>query len=265
MPTVSARLRAVEETRTPLVTERSRVCESFMREVEAGTLEADLPTTVVLKDRLAKNARHFIKTFPTGTQHMYATKANPLPEVMRGLFDAGITHFDVASGEEIESTRKLLGSKAVLYYMNPRKSDTDLDVAFDNDVKGFVADSRKSLEKILSHPEFDPAYHAVVIRIALPKSEGASVDLSGKFGADQELAAMLLQRCAIARVADIGMSFHVGSQNIEPKDYATAIKLAGACAIRRLNSGKVNAVEGGASGIGSFIRPARSLSPVFSR
>lgn len=255
---VNARVLRREEAfqQTP-VTRRESVATSFLRAVESGQLEADVPTSVILADKIVSNVRQFDK-FGKGAKHMYATKANPSPEVMKILFEAGITHFDVASGKEIASTRKLLGPSATLYFMNPIKSDTDIDLAFEYDVKGFVADSHKSLDKIVIHPDFDPAHHAVVIRVALPKSEGAAVDLSGKFGAKPERAVELLQRCQQMGVADIGMSFHVGSENHDHSSYARAIDIVGACA-RQANV-TLNTVDVG-GGFPSFTTYAHFETP----
>ena len=62
------------------------------------------------------------------------------------------------------------------------------------------------------------------MRLALPK--GAAVyDLSGKFGAPLDEAVALL-RTARPHAARLGISFHVGSQCLEPAAYARAMALA---------------------------------------
>ena len=63
------------------------------------------------------------------------------------------------------------------------------------------------------------------VRLALPKG-GAVYDLSGKFGASPEEAAALL-RAARPDALRLGVSFHVGSQCLEPESYARALALAG--------------------------------------
>ncbi|MFC7610488.1 hypothetical protein [Teichococcus aestuarii] len=55
---------------------------------------------------------------------------------------------------------------------------------------------------------------------------GALYDLSGKFGAGLEEAVALL-RAARPHAARLGISFHVGSQCMDPLAYRRAIALAG--------------------------------------
>ena len=59
----------------------------------------------------------------------------------------------------------------------------------------------------------------------MPKG-GAVYDLSGKFGAPLDEAAGLL-RAARPHAARLGISFHVGSQCLDPDAYARAMQLAG--------------------------------------
>jgi ornithine decarboxylase len=63
----------------------------------------------------------------------------------------------------------------------------------------------------------------LIVRIALPKG-GAKLDLSGKFGAQADDAAALL-RAARACAATVGVSFHVGSQCLDPLAWRAALAL----------------------------------------
>ncbi len=202
--------------------------------VKTGDINPDLSTHILLPERIANNAQRFLTAFREGTRHMYAVKANPDNDVLRVLFDSGVTSFDVASGAEIMQIRALFGKDATLYYMHPKKSDTDIDLAFREQVKGFVADSEHSLGKIINHASFDPAHHAIIIRIQLPKrgeDNRAALPLDDKFGAGKALAIALLQTCKERGVKDIGMSFHVGSQMLNPLAYGEAIDLVASYAV----------------------------------
>lgn len=224
-------VRREERSALPVINEeRSRVLTAYNRAVEKGLIDPDVSTVVLDQEKIARNARRFMAAFPAGAKHMYAVKANPSPTVLRTLCKAGLTHFDVASRKEIALVRGICGNNAVLYYMHPKKSKSDIDFAFAQNVKGLVADSKASLEQILTHPSFDPSHHAVVIRLALPKNGAAGLCLSGKFGAEADDAAALLRRCAEMGVIDIGVSFHVGSQNHDPQSYAHALDMAVRCA-----------------------------------
>ena len=91
-----------------------------------------------------------------------------------------------------------------------------------------MLDSAEELAKILEETGA-PADLGLVVRLALPKG-GAVYDLSGKFGADHAEAVALL-RAARPHAARLGVSFHVGSQCLDPGAYASAIARA-AAAIR---------------------------------
>ena len=71
----------------------------------------------------------------------------------------------------------------------------------------------------------DPPLLGLLVRLALPKG-GAVYDLSGKFGAPPNEAARLL-RAARPHAARLGLTFHVGSQCLDPSAYERAMSLAG--------------------------------------
>jgi ornithine decarboxylase len=63
------------------------------------------------------------------------------------------------------------------------------------------------------------------VRLALPKG-AAVLDLTGKFGAAPE-AAITLLRAARGHAARLGVSFHVGSQCLDPLAWRDALELVG--------------------------------------
>ena len=65
----------------------------------------------------------------------------------------------------------------------------------------------------------------LIVRLAMPKGT-AVLDLSGKFGALPALAAELL-RAARPCAARLGLSFHVGSQCLDPLAWRAALALVG--------------------------------------
>ena len=65
----------------------------------------------------------------------------------------------------------------------------------------------------------------LIVRLAMPKG-AAVLDLSGKFGAAPALAAALL-RAARPYAARLGLSFHVGSQCLDPLAWRHALALVG--------------------------------------
>ena len=177
---------------------------------------------------IAGAARRFVDRFPGDV--LYAVKCNPEPRVLRALWAGGVRHFDCASLAEVGLVRKLLPA-AELHFMHPVKSRPAIREAFHRyGVTDFALDSADELAKILQETVpvglvGDPAKLGLFVRLALPK--GAAVyDLSGKFGAPLEEAVDLL-RAARPHAARLGISFHVGSQCLDPEAYVRAMALAG--------------------------------------
>jgi ornithine decarboxylase len=109
--------------------------------------------------------------------------------------------------------------------MNPVKSREAIRSAyFDYGVRDFVADTADEINKIVE--ETDHARDLlIVIRIAMPKGS-AACQLTLKFGCTPDVAVGLLKMAA--GVAErTGISFHVGSQTLDPSSYANAIRKGG--------------------------------------
>jgi len=91
-------------------------------------------------------------------------------------------------------------------------------------VRDFVLDSFAELTKILAATGH-AADLTLVVRMATPKGQ-AIYDLSGKFGAQPTETAELLAACRQV-ASKVGLSFHVGSQCVDPAAYERALALAG--------------------------------------
>lgn len=170
-------------------------------------------------------AHAFVDAFPGDV--MYAVKCNPEPTMLRALRDGGIRHFDCASMSEVRLVRQMFPD-AVIHFMHPVKARGAIREAWaQHGVRDFVLDSTEELAKILAETAATgvPAPLGLIVRLALPKGT-AALDLSGKFGAAPEQAAALL-RAARPHAAMLGMSFHVGSQCLDPLAWRDAIALAG--------------------------------------
>ncbi len=186
------------------------------------TLRPDQSVQCMHPHQLTAAARAFVEHFPGHA--LYAVKANPSPYVLQRLYAAGINHFDVASLNEIKLVRGLF-PMAHLAFMHPIKSRSAIRSAyFDYGVRDFVIDTFEELHKILEETKV-AADLTIIVRINMPKGS-AACPLVGKFGCQPDVAATLLQDAA--KVAHkVGVSFHVGSQTIDPSSYAFAIQKAG--------------------------------------
>ncbi|MGN6497712.1 MAG: type III PLP-dependent enzyme, partial [Tsuneonella sp.] len=84
----------------------------------ARALAPDEPVILNRPHAAARAARFFVEKFPG--KSLYAVKANPSPDLLRVLWDAGVTHFDVASIAEVRLVRATL-PQAELCFMHPVK------------------------------------------------------------------------------------------------------------------------------------------------
>jgi ornithine decarboxylase len=174
---------------------------------------------------VAATAREFVEGFPGDV--LYAVKCNPDPEVLRALWDGGVRHFDCASMPEVRLVRTMFPDAAI-HFMHPVKARGAIREAWaQHGVRDFVLDSADELAKIRAEVAATGVRGALglIVRLALPKG-GAKLDLSGKFGAAAEDAVALL-RAARGCAATVGVSFHVGSQCLDPLAWRAALALTG--------------------------------------
>ncbi len=182
----------------------------------------DEPLLCLRPATLAATARGFVAAFPGDV--LYAVKCNPDPGVLRALWAGGVRHFDCASAAEVALVRSLFPA-AGIHFMHPVKARRAIAEAYGrHGVRDFVFDSAEELAKILTETG-EAQDLGLVLRLALPKGP-AVYDLSGKFGALPEEAVGLL-RAARPHTARLGLSFHVGSQCLDPLAWRQAMRLAG--------------------------------------
>lgn len=172
----------------------------------------------------ARAARFFVEKFPG--KSLYAVKANPSADLIRILWDSGVTHYDVASIAEVRLVRETL-PEAVLCFMHPVKAPAAIREAYHTyGVRVFSLDSIEELEKIkAATADADgnvPDDLTLCVRLRV-SSEYSELSLASKFGCDLTNAAELLQ--ATRQVADsLGVCFHVGSQSMSPHAYVQALE-----------------------------------------
>jgi ornithine decarboxylase len=208
---------------------RAFVASSVRRPTVDEMVAADRPDEPVHCFRpgvVAAAARDFVAGFPGDV--LYAVKCNPDPAVLRTLWHGGVRHFDCAAIAEVRLVRTMF-PHAAIHFMHPVKARAAIREAWtQHGVRDFVLDSAHELAKIRDEIGATgvPGALGLIVRIALPKG-GAKLDLSGKFGARAEEAVALL-RAARVCAATVGVSFHVGSQCLDPLAWREALALAGA-------------------------------------
>lgn len=177
------------------------------------------PVTIVRPHAAARAARFFTEKFPGRT--MYAVKANPSPELLRTLYDNGVTTYDVASIAEVRLVARTLPD-ATLCFMHPVKAEEAIAEAyFTHGVRTFSLDSMEELAKIVRATR-GAADLTLCVRLRV-SSEHSKLSLGAKFGVAPDEARELL--LATRQVADaLGICFHVGSQAMTPDAYAQAME-----------------------------------------
>jgi ornithine decarboxylase len=170
-------------------------------------------------------ARAFVDAFQGDV--LYAVKCNPEPAVLRAVRAGGVRHFDCASLAEVALVRQMFPDDDI-HFMHPVKARGTIREAWSrHGVRDFVLDSAEELAKIVQEIAATGVAGelGLIVRLALPKG-AAVLDLTGKFGAAPE-AAIALLRAARGHAARLGVSFHVGSQCLDPLAWRDALELAG--------------------------------------
>lgn len=196
----------------------------------ARALSPDEPITLLRPHAARRAARFFVEKFPG--KSLYAVKANPSPALLETLWDAGITHYDVASLGEVRLVHKFL-PQAKLCFMHPVKSERAIAQAYHNHgVRAFSLDNQEELDKIARATASDGVRAGdleLCVRLRVP-CEHAKLSLASKFGAESDEIAELLT--ATRQVADsLGIAFHVGSQAMSPQAYTDAMELVRAAIV----------------------------------
>ena len=177
------------------------------------------PRLVVDVATAAAQYRRIAAAF-TGTDVYYAVKANPEPGLLRQLVVAGC-RFDVASRAEIDLCLAAGASPAALSFGHTIKKAVDIEYAYLRGVRLFAVDSEREVDKVAAY-----APGATVLCRLLASSKGARWPLSRKFGCVPEMAVDLMRRAARLGLDAAGLSFHVGSQQLDPGRWEPSIGCA---------------------------------------
>lgn len=199
--------------------------QSGMSSVRPGPRIPQHDTPVLLLDTgvIAERYRCLADSLP-GVHLHYAVKANPAPTVLRTLATVGC-RWDVASPGEIDAVLAVGAAPEQLSYGNTIKKSADIAYAAACGVRRFTVDSPAELAKVIA---LAPG-STVLVRL-VTSGAGADWALGQKFGCGTDQAADLL---AAAQDAghQVGVAFHVGSQQRDPQAWEAPV--AAAAGLRR--------------------------------
>lgn len=168
----------------------------------------------------------------------YAVKANPAEPILRLLAAEGAA-FDVASVGEIDACAVAGIAGGAMTFSNTVKKASDVAYAYARGVRRFAFDTAEGLTVIARHAPGS----GVECRIAPPFPPSVT-PFGHKFGCAPADCARLVKRTAELGVRVEGLSFHVGSQQLDPTAWQLGVDCAAAIFERSGPLGTLN-VGGG--------------------
>lgn len=174
------------------------------------------PFLVFDLDVVTDNYKALRKALPDSRVY-YAVKANPAPEILKLLARLG-SSFDAASVAEVEMIRAAGAAAERISYGNTIKKERDIARAYELGVRLFAFDSDAELDKLARSAPGSRVFCRI-----LTCNDGADWPLSRKFGCEREMAFDLLKQSAEKGLVPYGISFHVGSQQRDPKQWGNAL------------------------------------------
>ena len=178
------------------------------------------PCLVVDVDRVEQNYAALSDTLPLARIY-YAVKANPATPVLDRLVRLG-SSFDAASIEEVEMCLRAGADASAISFGNTIKKATAIARAHAHGVLMFAFDSDEELDKLARNAPGARVYCRLLV-----ENDGAEWPLSRKFGTTLAHARDLMVRAAALGLDPYGLSFHVGSQQIQTEAYEAAIGRVG--------------------------------------
>jgi len=178
------------------------------------------PLLILDCDAVRRQYRALSAALP-GVELHYALKPLPHAAVVSTLLAEGAC-FDLATTGEVELVAALGVDPGRTIHTHPIKRDSDIRDALAYGCTTFVVDNPDELEKFIPYA----GEAQLLLRLSF-RSPDAKIDLSKKFGCSPEAAPALLRQAAALGIRIKGLSFHVGSQALEPTKHVEAIR---ACA-----------------------------------
>ena len=174
------------------------------------------PFLVISLKQIEHNYDELVKNIPYAKVY-YAIKANPENEVIKLLFKKG-ANFDVATVFEMQQLFDLGVPPERMSYGNTIKKEEDIEFAYKHGVRLFASDSIGDVHKLARKAPGSKVFFRIL-------TEGGNADwpLSRKFGANPDMVYHLIIEAKRLGLVPYGLSFHVGSQQMEIGQWDTAI------------------------------------------
>jgi len=189
----------------------SQKVKSFLTDssIETPFLVVDLDIVTQQYEKLA-NTLPFARCY-------YSVKSNSSINILKHLKTLN-SYFEAASLQEVELCLNSGITSERIHFGNTIKQSSHIQKAYEKGLSTFAFDSIQELQKISKN-----APGAKVICRLKTDGIGAVWGLSNKFGCHKEEVISLLQYAKELKLTPHGVSFHVGSQQKEPKAWRRAL------------------------------------------
>jgi len=185
--------------------------------VDEAVRAGGTPVLIMDRQRIRDRYGQFCSEFP-GSRVCFALKANPHPGVVELLTEIGCD-FEISSHGELDVLLKYGVPRERIISSNPVKAPEFVKAAYRSGIDVYAIDSSTEVDKLAALAPATRTY----VRLSVP-NDGSEWPLSRKFGVDVEEAAQLLVMARDRGLRPEGISFHVGSQCVEPTTWAKAIE-----------------------------------------
>lgn len=172
---------------------------------------------LVLDKRIIKRKFKEIKESVRGVKVFYAVKANSRIEISKYLNELG-AGFEVASTSELKDLLGIGVSAKSIITSNTLKIPEFIKAAHEAGVEYFAYDTEMEVDKLSALAPGAKVYLRILV-----DNTGSEWPLSTKFGADPSRALELLKYARNSKVAPVGITFHVGSQCLNPLNWSNAL------------------------------------------
>jgi len=177
------------------------------------------PTLVMSKSNLTRTYQSMKSGLPN-VEIFYAAKANSDISILRTLFLEGAS-VDICSYRELQSALLAGFKPEQMIHTHPCKTNQNLVDCYNEGVRWFTVDCSGEIDKVARHtPDVN-----VILRLAA-SSSSSRINLSAKFGCDPDDAPALASEASRNGLNVRCLSFHVGSQCLNPEDFRAMLTKA---------------------------------------
>lgn len=184
--------------------------------IQSSVEQFGAPLLLLDCDVVRQQYRALSNALPNVTLH-FALKPLPHPAVVQTLLAEGAS-FDLATSGEVDLVAEQGVPAERTIHTHPIKRDRDIRDALAYGCRVFVVDNINELEKFIAYRD----EVELLVRLSFRNSE-AFADLSKKFGCTPQQALELIAQAQEWNIRIKGLSFHVGSQTMNPQKYVDAI------------------------------------------